>query len=103
MADKLKTFNSFADIPRDAVVTVLPTPPEPKHWINWDPGAMAVQIIGAATETLQTWMIARMSELNRDKVAMEDISIVHKGGRTVIRVLGKDRYEFKVKCTMGAL
>jgi hypothetical protein len=61
---------------------------------------MVMRIIGEATETLQSWMTARLMLLNREKVSMEDITIVHQGNRTIIRVLGRDRFEFKIKCSM---
>lgn len=99
MSDKVKTFRSFHDMP----LARYPTePPAPKAtpFVNWDVGAMTVKIIGQATETLQSWLTARLMLLLREKVAMEDISIVNRGGRTIIRVLGTDRYEFKIKCQM---
>jgi hypothetical protein len=103
MSEKLKTypFKSFADIPRDAVVTVEATP-DPKMYVPWDATGMALTVLGKSTavDTLMNWLKARMSELNRQKVSMDDISVVHTGNRTVIRVLGKDRFEFKIKCQM---
>lgn len=103
MSEKLKThrpIRSFADMPVAAINTVQSAPPTPRAFNNWDVGAMVVNIIGQATETLQSWMSARLAELHRQKVAMEDITIVNHGGRTIIRVLGKDRFEFKIKCSM---
>jgi hypothetical protein len=109
LSEKLKTqggrrFASFADIPRDAIVTVELTP-DPKMYVPWDATGMALTVLGksSATETLMDWLRARMADLNREKVALEDVTIVNHGQRTIVRVLGKDRYEFKIKCTMGVL
>lgn len=105
MSEKNKVqqrFHSFADIPRDAVAVVTPKP-EIKNWVNWDATGMAITVLGDATITLQQWLTARLAELNRARVPMEDVSVVHMGGRTVIRVAGKPRFEFKIKCTMGTL
>lgn len=103
MSDKVKTsqnpIRSFADLPR-AAINVVQAAPSPKPFVNWDVGAMALRIIGTATETLESWLTARLMLLLREKVAMEDISIVNRGGRTIIRVMGRDRYEFKIKCSM---
>lgn len=104
MSDKVKTvqhpIRSFADLPKAQINTVEAPKPPPKPFTNWDVGAMTLKIIADATETLESWLTARLTHLLREKVALEDISVVNRGGRTVIRVLGKDRYEFKIKCTM---
>jgi hypothetical protein len=102
LSEKLKAqdpIRSFADLPRAEIRTAEPSRPARPH-VNWDTGAMVMRIIGEATETLQSWMTARLMLLNREKVSMEDITIVHQGNRTIIRVLGRDRFEFKIKCSM---
>jgi hypothetical protein len=42
-----------------------------------------------------------MTDLHRERVNLDDIEIVHRGGRTVIRVCGADRFDFKLKITVG--
>lgn len=104
MSEKVKTsqapIRSFADLPRSTIVNAVEVARPPSSFVNWDVGGMTLRIIAGATETLESWLRARLTLLLREKVAMEDISIVNRGGRTVIRVLGRDRYEFKIKCQM---
>ncbi len=104
MANKLKAlpasvFRSFGDLPRDAIMTVEVVP-DPKMFVPWTPEGMMLTTIGKATETLQTWLTARFADLVREKVALERIDVVHAGGRTIVKVDGKQRFEFKLKCNL---
>jgi hypothetical protein len=92
-------FRAFSDIPRDAVMTVQVLP-DPKMYVPWDAQGMALTILGRSVETLNDWLTARLADLNREKVPMEDVQVVSQGGRTQIKVLGKTRFEFKLKITM---
>jgi membrane protein required for beta-lactamase induction len=96
-------LKSFADIPRDAVITKIEAAAPPKQWVDWSPSDtsnLSFSIVKQATEALRTWLDARLDELRRERVAAEDIQVTHRGGRTVIRVAGVDRFEFKLKFTM---
>jgi hypothetical protein len=93
-------IRSFGDIPRDAIVTVIPTP-EVRHYVPWSPDGQVVQTIGGCTSTLQDWLRARFRELVSERVLLEDISILHVGARTSIRVRGKVRFSFKLKVGYG--
>jgi hypothetical protein len=93
-------LKSFADIPRDAVKM------KPRPRVGWDPRALenlSVNILHGATEALRTWLDARLADLRREGVDPDVIQIAHRGGRTLIRVEGVDRFEFKLKFTMEVL
>jgi len=93
-------IKSFADIPKGDLVMVDVTLP-PKQWVKWAPGDMTRDILAETTKTLTQWLDARMVDLVRERVNLEDVQVVHHGNRTLIRINGKDRFEFKMKITMG--
>jgi hypothetical protein len=86
-------LKSFADLKANYV-------PPPKPFQAWDPGAMTVSILSKVCAVLEEWLMARFADLAREKVPLEDISVVHHGGRTQIKVDGKVRFEFKLKVQM---
>lgn len=92
--EKREALRSLADL-KD--VTILP---KPRPFVTWSPEAMAIEILGAATVTLSDWLHARLEDLVRERVPMEDVSVVHRSGRCEIRVSGECRFMFKLKITM---
>jgi len=92
MADR-KTLRSLQDIGGN----FKPAPPK---FSMWDPGAMTVSVLGKVTAVLQDWLQARFADLCRERIPLDDISVVHQGGRTQVMVNGRVRFEFKLKCTM---
>jgi hypothetical protein len=89
-------IKSFKDLPREGWFQ----PPAPQ-WVEWDGRDMAKQITEQAARTLTQWLDARMLDLIRERVTLEEVQVLHHGNRTIIRVGGKDRFEFKLKITMG--
>lgn len=94
MNDRLK---SFADLPRDQIKTVKP---EWKDWGPIDAMRLSSNMINDATQALRTWLDARLEDLHRERVSLDDIQVSHRGGRTLILVNGVSRFEFKLKFTM---
>jgi hypothetical protein len=90
----VKTMRSLADL-KEVKIT-----PRPKPYVTWSPEAMAIEILGAATVTLSDWLHARMADLVRERVPMEEVSVTHQGGRTLIQISGRTRFMFKMKITM---
>lgn len=108
----MNKLKSFADIPRDALITRIDATPAPKQFVPWTvtelPGhpiepyqVMSICIVRQATETLNKWLEARLRDLMREGVNQNEIAVQHQGSRTIIRVRGVDRYEFKLKIIMG--
>lgn len=96
--NKNAPFKSLADLPKAELVKAIETA---KPWADWASRDITNSILNAVTDTLAYWLDARMMDLRRERVHREDISVVHRGGRTEIRVNGKVRFEFKIKITMG--
>ena len=89
-----KTLRSLSEL-RDVRIV----PPQAR-FVHWSPEAMAIDIIGEATVTLSDWLHARLEDLVRERVPMEDVSVVHRSGRCEVRVVGETRFMFKLKITM---
>lgn len=74
---------------------------EEKAWQKWDARGQMLSIIGEATQTLQTWLTARLEELVREKVPLSEIKVRSSGANTIVYARGVPRFEFKIKCYMG--
>jgi hypothetical protein len=88
-------IRSFAEL-KDKVQVI----PKPRPFVTWSAEGMAIDILGQATVTLSDWLHARLGDLVRERVPMEDVSVVHRNGRCEIRVSGECRFMFKMKITM---
>jgi len=90
-------IKSFSDLPRDQLLAGYKT-----AFVPWETSSVRDQIMAQATETLSKWLEASLRTLHAEGVNSDDLQIVHRGGRTVIRVGGVDRFEFKMKFSYGA-
>ena len=93
---KKAPIKSFAEMAKASSFT----PPVPE-WVEWAPQNMTKQILSDAVRTLNQSLEARLADLVRERVNLEDVQVVHHCNRTLIRVNGVDRFEFKLKITMG--
>jgi hypothetical protein len=75
--------------------------PPPPPFIDWNSRSVADIIVREATNTLTQWLDASLRELIRERVNENEVQVTTRGGRTVIRVSGVDRFEFKLKFTYG--
>lgn len=90
-------LKSLADLPRAAFQ------PPPPQWVEWEPDTarnLKKEMLNQATTTLRTWLDARIADLIRERVPRGSITVHQHGNRTVIRVAGVDRFEFKLKIFM---
>ena len=85
-------IKSFKDLPRDRFKS---------EFVPWETFSVRDQIMAQATETLTKWLDASLKILHAEGINSDDLQIVHRGGRTVIRVAGVDRFEFKMKFSYG--
>lgn len=88
----IKSFSDMAAAP--AFV-----PPVPQ-WVAWDSKDLKKEMLNQATVTLRTWLDARLADLIRERVPRGSINISTQGNRTVVRVNGVARFEFKMKVFM---
>lgn len=103
MGSKVKAMSarSFADALGGGFKEQVQAAHVEKNFLKWDAQARALEAIGVATLTLNTWLTARFAELVAEKVPMEEVRVRHDGARTVVYVRSVPRFEFKIKCTMG--
>jgi hypothetical protein len=103
MGSKLKALpaRSFRDALGGEFKQTVQVAAAEKSWQKWDAQGQMLGIVADATKTLQTWLTARLEELVRERVPLDDLKVHHDGARTVIYVRGLARYEFKIKCSMG--
>lgn len=92
--EKRSIVKSFADLDKASIKTTQPP------FAAWSAESRALECVGRATETLMTWLTARFQDLVRERVPLESIQVTQAGGRCVVKVDNKVRFEFKVKCTM---
>lgn len=102
MGSKVKVLSarSFADALGGGFRETVQAAHVEKNFLKWDAQGRALEAIGAATETLNTWLTARFTELVSEKVPMEEVKVRFHGTRTVVYVRSVPRFEFKIKCTM---
>jgi len=95
-------IKSFADLPKDSMIKLIEAYKETPQFVDWEPRDITRQVMDQAIGTLSTWLDARMADLIRERVNLDEVQIIHRGGRTTIRVRGVDRYEFKLKISYGS-
>ena len=91
------SVRSLQDLPKEKILANY----KPVHK-PWDITPVRDQIFQQASETLVKWLDASLRDLQREGVNQDDIQITHRGGRSLIRVNGVDRYEFKMKFSYGS-
>ena len=87
-------LKTFADLPKANF-----QPPVP-DWVEWSARDLKKEMLNQATTTLRTWLDARLADLIRERVPRGSITVHQQGARTVIRVNGVDRFDFKLKIFM---
>jgi hypothetical protein len=89
MAHERRTLRSLSE---------LTVPPKP--FVPWDVGAVQLRVIDTATKTLCEWLHGRITNLRREKVPLEDITVSQSGVRTIVSVRGVERFSVKLKLTL---